>query len=148
MVEVRRRINATPEAVFGVLGDGWTYPSWVVGAVRVRAVDDGFPAPGSRLHHSVGAWPLMIEDHTEVTACDPGKRLTLHARAWPAGAAVVDVELQPDGDDATLVVMREDAVAGPARLVPERLRAAALVLRNAETLRRLAFLAEQRTHPE
>jgi uncharacterized protein YndB with AHSA1/START domain len=147
MVEVRRRINASPDAVFGVLGDGWTYPSWVVGAVRVRAVDDGFPAPGTRLHHCVGVWPLTIEDHTEVVACDPGKRLVLHARAWPAGAAVVDVDLEPDGD-GTLVVMREDAVAGPATLVPGRLRAAGLALRNAETLRRLAFLAERRTYPE
>jgi uncharacterized protein YndB with AHSA1/START domain len=147
MVEVRRRIDATPDAVFAVVGDGWTYPSWVVGAVRIRAVDGAFPAPGSRLHHSVGVWPLMIEDHTEVTACDPGKRLVLRARAWPAGEAVVDVELEPDGD-GTLVVMREDAVAGPATLVPGRVRAAALVLRNAESLRRLAFLAERRTAPE
>jgi hypothetical protein len=146
MVEVRRRINASPDAVFGVIGDGWTYPSWVVGAVRIRAVDDAFPAPGTRLHHSVGAWPLMIEDHTEVTTCDPGKRLILHARAWPAGAAVVDVELEPDGD-GTIVVMREDVVAGPGRLVPGRLRAVGLVVRNTETLRRLAYLAERRTVP-
>jgi len=147
MVDVRRRINATPDAVFAVIGDGWTYPSWVVGAVRIRAVDGAFPAPGARLHHSVGVWPLMIEDHTEVTACDPGKRLVLHARAWPAGEAVVDVELEPDGD-GTVVVMREDAVAGPGRLVPRRLRDVALVARNTESLRRLAFLAERRTEPE
>lgn len=147
MVEMRRRIDATPEAVFDVIGDGWTYPSWVVGAVRIRAVDEAFPAPGTRLHHSVGAWPLMIEDHTEVTACDPGKRLILQARAWPAGEALIDIQLEPDGD-GTLVIMREDAVAGPSRLVPKRLRDVGLVIRNGETLRRLAFLAERRTDPD
>jgi uncharacterized protein YndB with AHSA1/START domain len=146
VTEVQRRIEATPDAVFAVISDGWMFPTWVVGAVRIRAVEADFPAPGSRLHHSVGVWPLMIQDHTEVSACDPGKRLVLHARAWPAGEAVVDVELRPDGD-GTIVVMREDAVAGPSRFVPRRLRAAGLVVRNTETLRRLAWLAERRTEP-
>jgi uncharacterized protein YndB with AHSA1/START domain len=145
-VVVRRHVNASPEAVFAVIGDGWTYPSWVVGAVRIRAVDSRFPAPGTRLHHSVGVWPLMIQDHSEVTRCDPGKRLVLLARAWPAGEAIVDVELEPEGD-GTLVTMREDAVAGPGRLIPKPLRSVGLVARNVETLRRLAFLAERRTAP-
>ena len=146
MVVTRRRIQADPDTVFGVISDGWTFPSWVVGAVRMRAVEDAFPAPGSRLHHSVGIWPLMIQDHTEVTRCEPGKRLVLLARAWPAGEAIVDIELEPDGD-GTLVTMREDAVAGPGRLVPKPVRAVGLVVRNEESLRRLAFLAEQRTEP-
>ena len=147
MVVTRRRIKADPGTVFGVISDGWTYPSWVVGAIRMRAVEEDFPAPGTRLHHSVGVWPLMIQDHTEVTRCDPGKRLVLLARAWPAGEAIVDIELEPDGD-GTLVTMREDAVAGPGRLVPGPIRAAGLVVRNEETLRRLASLAERRTQPE
>jgi hypothetical protein len=82
-----------------------------------------------------------------VTRCDPGKRLVLRARAWPAGEAVVDIELEPDGD-GTLVTMREDATVGPGRLVPKPLRAAGLVPRNVESLRRLAFLAEGRTAPD
>jgi hypothetical protein len=146
MVETRRRIDAGPDDVFAVLSDGWTYPTWVVGAVRMRAVGAGYPAPGTRLHHSVGIWPLMIEDHTEVTRCDPGKRLVLLARAWPTGEAVIDFALERDGD-GTLVIMREDVVAGPGRLVPKPVRAAGLAVRNAETLRRLAFLAERRTVP-
>jgi hypothetical protein len=36
----------------------------------------------------------------------------------------------------------EDVAPGPARLVPARLRAAAIGARNVETLRRLALLAE------
>jgi len=134
--------------VYDVISDGWCYPSWVVGASRIRAVDEDFPALGTRLHHSVGVWPLVLDDHTEVTRCEPGKRLVLKARAWPAGEAVVDIELVPDGDDATVVVMREDAVAGPGRLVPKPLRSLGLVPRNLETLRRLALLAERHTDPD
>jgi uncharacterized protein YndB with AHSA1/START domain len=147
VLELERTIRASPEDVFAVIGDGWTYPTWVVGAVRMRAVEPDYPKVGSRLHHSVGIWPfLMIEDHTTVTACEPNRRLTLQARAWPAGEAVVDFRLDPV-EGGTLVVMGEDAVAGPGRLVPRPMRYAGLLARNKETLRRLAFLAERRTAP-
>ena len=55
-------VRATPADVFAVLADGWLYPSWVVGASRVRGVDGTWPQPGSRIHHSVGVWPLLIDD--------------------------------------------------------------------------------------
>jgi hypothetical protein len=42
------------------------------------------------------------------------------------------------------VVIEEDAVSGPGRLVPKPLRDPALAWRNVETLRRLAFIAENR----
>ena len=35
---VQRRLNCSPEQVFAVLCDGWTYPVWVVGASRMRSV--------------------------------------------------------------------------------------------------------------
>ncbi|WP_181779730.1 SRPBCC family protein [Pseudonocardia pini] len=57
-VQVRRRIPASPERVFAVLSDGWSYPLWVVGVTHMRAVDQGYPAVGTRLHHSVGTWPF------------------------------------------------------------------------------------------
>ena len=59
---------------------------------------------------------------------------------------MVDFRLEPQ-DGGTLVILDEDAVSGPGRLVPKPLRAAGLLARNAETLRRLAFLAERRTAP-
>ena len=49
-----------------MLSDGWLYALWVVGAARMRDVDEGWPAVGTRLHHSVGTWPLLIDDTTEV----------------------------------------------------------------------------------
>ena len=49
-----RVVQAPPEKVWEVLSDGWLYPLWVVGASRMRAVDEHWPALGARLHHSVG----------------------------------------------------------------------------------------------
>lgn len=144
MSTTSRPVAATPEQVWEVLSDGWLYPLFVVGASRMRAVDDTWPAAGSRLHHSVGTWPLLIDDNTEVLEVDEGKRLLLLARAWPAGQAHVDISLQPNGD-TTVVTMTEDATAGPGLLVPKPLRDAQLHLRNVEALRRLAFVVEGRT---
>jgi uncharacterized protein YndB with AHSA1/START domain len=139
-----RPIAATPEQVWEVLSDGWLYPLFVVGAARMRAVDDSWPAVGSRLHHSVGTWPLLIDDTTEVLEVEDGRRLLLLARGWPAGQAHVDISLQPSGD-TTVVTITEDATAGPGTLVPKPLRDAQLHVRNVEALRRLAFLVEGRT---
>lgn len=138
---ITRRMAASPQEVWSVLANGWLYPSWVVGAARMRNVDDQWPAPGAQLHHSVGGWPLLLDDSTEVLACEPERLLLLRARAWPAGAAQVLIELV-EGPDGTRVSIREDAVAGPALLMPRRARQAAIAPRNREALRRLSFLAE------
>ncbi len=136
-------VHADPADVWAVLADGWLYPGWVVGATRMRAVDEGWPAAGTSLHHSVGVWPGVIDDSTTVIESEPLRRLRLKARAWPAGAAEVDIELvaQPAG---TLVRMSEDVVGGVAKVVPRLLRQQGIIPRNKESLRRLAFLAEGR----
>jgi uncharacterized protein YndB with AHSA1/START domain len=139
-----RLVHATPDQVWSVLADGWLYPLWVVGASRMREVDEEWPEPGARLHHSVGTWPLLIDDTTEVIESAPGTKLTLRARAWPSGEAAVTLHLRPNGS-GTEVVIEEDAETGPATLVPRVLRDPALTWRNVETLRRLAYLAERRT---
>ena len=139
-----RLIHATPDQVWAVLADGWLYPLWVVGASRMREVDDNWPEPGARLHHSVGTWPLLLDDTTHVLEATPGVELALRARAWPSGQARVDIHLRPNGTD-TEVVIEEDAESGPATLVPKPLRDPALKWRNVESLRRLAYLAERRT---
>jgi uncharacterized protein YndB with AHSA1/START domain len=143
MISVERIMHTTPQRVWDVLADGWLYPLWVVGASRMREVDDDWPAVGSRLHHSVGVWPLLINDHTEVTDCEPLQLLALRARAWPAGEAAVRMNLSIQGA-GTRVVMEEDAISGPGKLVPAPIRAPAIKWRNTETLRRLAFIAERR----
>jgi uncharacterized protein YndB with AHSA1/START domain len=138
-----RRFNCSPDQVFAVLSDGWLYPLWVVGASRMRDVDDGWPAPGTKLHHSFGVWPALIDDSTEVLEMEPGKRLVLEARGWPIGKARVEITVEADGEGA-LVSIAEDATGGPVRLVPEPIRQPTIDFRNRETLRRLAYIAEGR----
>ncbi|QWF20548.1 SRPBCC family protein [Nocardioides sp. LMS-CY] len=138
-----RTMDASAEAIWDVLADGWLYPLWVVGASRMRDVDRHWPDVGSRLHHSVGVWPLLVDDETEVLDVIPGEALTLHARARPTGTAEVALRLEPRGAE-TRVVIEEDAVAGPGLLVPRPLRELGLTWRNVESLRRLAYLAERR----
>lgn len=139
----RRTVAAAPDDVWNVLADGWLYPLWVVGATRIRDVDESWPEKGSRIHHSVGVWPLLINDHTEVLDSVPGRSIKLRARGWPIGEAEVQVRLSDVGAQ-TEVVMHEDAVAGPGVLVPEPFKGLTLKWRNAESLRRLAFLVEGR----
>jgi hypothetical protein len=115
----------------------------VVGASRIRDVDDGWPAEGSKLHHSFGVWPLVIDDTSEVLEIQPDQRIVLEARGWPVGTARVEITVQPDGN-GSLVSIAEDVSSGPAQLVPQPIRVAAMDVRNKETLRRLAYLAEGR----
>ena len=143
MSRTSRPISATPEQVWAVLADGWLYPLFVVGAARMREVDDGWPAVGARLHHSVGTWPLLIDDTTEVLEVEEHQRLLLLARGWPAGQAHVEISLHPTGAD-TVVTIVEQATAGPGALIPRAVQDPQLHLRNVEALRRLAFLVEGR----
>lgn len=138
-----RRMHATPEQVWKILSDGWLYPLWVVGASRIREVDDHWPAEGAKLHHSFGVWPAVIDDDTEVLGSTPGAAVTLRARGWPMGEAQVVIRLTPvDGE--TEVSISEDAVSGPGKLIPEAARDVAIRWRNKETVRRLAYLVERR----
>jgi uncharacterized protein YndB with AHSA1/START domain len=138
-----RTVEAPPQAVWDVLSDGWLYPLWVVGATRMRAVEESWPAVGSRIHHSAGVWPLIVNDNTEVVASEPPRRLQLRAKGWPLGEADVTIELEAVGA-GTRVRITEDAAEGPGRMVPGFVRAPMLKWRNVETLRRLAFVAEGR----
>lgn len=141
---VSRVVNAPADVVWSVLADGWLYASWVVGASRIREVDRSWPDVGSRVHHSFGIWPLVIDDTSEVLVAVPGRELKLRARGWPAGEAEVHLTLSPDRAIHTSVSIVEDAVAGPGKLIPRAVRQLALAPRNVEALRRLALIAEGR----
>jgi hypothetical protein len=67
----------------------------------------------------------------------------LEARGWPIGSARVEITVEAAGD-GSLVSIAEDVSDGPARLVPRPVRVAGIDVRNQETLRRLALLAEGR----
>lgn len=144
MSTTSRTVAASPEQVWSVLSDGWLYPLFVVGAARMREVDDTWPAVGARLHHSVGTWPVLIDDTTEVLEVEEAKRILLLARAWPAGQAHVEIAVRPDGA-SSVVTIEEQATAGPGALIPKPVQDVQLHARNIETLRRLAFVVEGRT---
>jgi uncharacterized protein YndB with AHSA1/START domain len=137
-------INASVDDVFAVLTDGWSYAGWVVGASRVRGVEAGWPKPGFSIHHSVGTWPLLIDDTTTVEEYVPLMLLRLRVRAWPTGEGQVEFEAT-EKDGGCHLLMREHAVKGPAALIPTAVSDPILSLRNAETLRRLSLLAEGRS---
>lgn len=144
--EAHRETTASPERVWSVLSDGWQYPAWVVGASRMRAVDPTWPAPGSRIHHSVGMWPFLLDDHTEVADADPGRALTLVARAKIFGRARIELHVHPDGA-GSVVVMGENFASPPVSWFPQPLIELAALPRNRECVRRLVLLAEGPADP-
>ncbi|MBC7519029.1 MAG: SRPBCC family protein [Microbacteriaceae bacterium] len=136
-----RRMRCSPTEVFAVLADGWLYPTWVVGASRMRNVEPQWPAEGSRLHHSVGVWPLLLNDETVMLRWDAPRHLAMQPKGWPIGEArvLIDVRAHRSGSVVRIV---EHPVRGPLMLLPRVIVDALLHLRNTETLRRLAYIAE------
>jgi uncharacterized protein YndB with AHSA1/START domain len=126
--------------VFEILADPDRYAEWLVGTARVRDADPAWPAPGARLHHSVGAGPVTVDDSTEVLECDAPERLLLLARLGPLGSFRVELVLRDDGT-TTHVTMDEVAVEGISKLA-EPLTGAAVGVRNQLSLGRLKELAE------
>jgi hypothetical protein len=142
VIEVSRDVPTSPDNVFAVLADGWSYAGWVVGNSHVRELDPGWPAVGTRIHHSAGAWPLQMEDTTTVVSVQSGRLLELDAHLWRFGAATIRFTLTPIGDGGeTHVVMAEQAVRGPVAMIPVSVQEVFLRPRNEETVARLADLA-------
>jgi hypothetical protein len=141
MSTIKMTVPATPDELFNVLADGWMYAGWVVGASHIRDVDTQWPQKGALVHHTVGVWPLTVSDTTEVLAVEPDRLLELDARAWPAGRARVRIELIPDGQRRTRIVMTENVAGGPAQLIPKPVMDPLIGVRNRESLRRLVDIA-------
>jgi len=140
---VERVMAGSPEQVWDVLSDGWLYPVWVVGATHMRDVDESWPGEGARLHHQLGAWPLMLADTTQVVRCESARRLVLQARAWPTGEARIDIDIETHPGGA-LVRMAEAPTHGPAYRLDNPLLRRLLIARNNESLARLAAIVEHR----
>ncbi|MEO7268484.1 MAG: SRPBCC family protein, partial [Knoellia sp.] len=140
VITVTRDVEAPAQAVWDVLADGWSYATWVVGASRVRKVDDSWPGQNARIHHSIGAWPLLLDDTTEVESSVEPSRLVLTARGWPVGEARVTISITAREGGGCTVAIEEDATNGPGTLIPKPVRQLAIGPRNVEALKRLAFL--------
>ena len=131
-------INTTPDRVYAILADGWTYSDWVVGTAHIRDVDPDWPAPGTAIHHKAGPWPFSLRDTTVALDCEPPRMLLMAPKLWPLGEARVRLVLTPAGPNATRVQLSEDFTAGPLRWLRTRVNDLALHRRNRESLRRLA----------
>ncbi|ULN34202.1 SRPBCC family protein [Mycolicibacterium smegmatis] len=145
---VKRDTTATRQQVWDVIADGWTYSQWVVGNTRMRAVDPNWPAPGSTIHHTIGVWPVVVNDETVVESCTPGEELILHAKGRPFGKARIVMRLHDLPEGGCRVEMAEVPIGGPLDWVPRRLALLAAFPRNRECTARLVALAERRPEPE
>ncbi|WP_304108656.1 SRPBCC family protein [Mycolicibacterium bacteremicum] len=140
---VTRDTTATRQQVWDVLADGWTYSGWVVGNSRIRAVSSNWPAPGSRILHSIGTWPAVIDDETVVEECDPGRELVLLAKVRPAAQARITMQLSDTESGGCRIAMTEVAVSAPLRWVPDPVQLLGVAPRNRECTWRLAVIAER-----
>ncbi|MFJ4220279.1 SRPBCC family protein [Curtobacterium luteum] len=138
-----RILHCRPEDVFDVFRDGWLYTTWVVGASRMRGEDPGWPAVGSRIHHSFGVWPIVIDDTTTVEVWDPPRAMTIRPKGWPIGEARVELTVEEHRRGCKVTIV-ENAIAGPGSYVPDVLMQPAIWARNHETLRRLGWVAAGR----
>ena len=136
-----RLLHCTPEDVFRVLANGWLCPLWVVGASRMRDVAEEWPREGAELHHSFGSWPALVDDTTVMRVWDPPRHAVLEPHGGPIGIARVTIDVKPRGE-ACVVRLQEEPVTGPTTLLPDVVFDAITRWRNAETLHRLAYLAE------
>jgi len=135
MREVTTELPVPVEQAWSVLADPTTYPRWLVGAVDILSVDDGWPEEGTSFRHRVGlGGPVTTQDSTTVRSVDEPRLLVLEARARPFGRAHVEIEIRSRGTGCE-VAMREGMMAPLTRLTP--FAQPLITTRNKESLRRL-----------
>jgi uncharacterized protein YndB with AHSA1/START domain len=140
MAANERFMPVPPEAVWDALADPYGYGYWVVGSKEIRDADATWPQPGSRFHHTVGAGPLSVRDHTESLEAHRPALLRLRAKARPLGTAQVTMEMTPQ-DGGTRVRMTENPDGLTSWLTLNPLLHLLTRGRNAESLMRLEELA-------
>src|SRR5262245_11624472 len=102
--EASATIQASPDAIWAILIDGASYPSWDSGVVRV----EGRIAPGEKIKVVSSANPKRAFP-VKVTEFTPGKVMT-----WTGGMplglfkGVRTYRLTPQSDETTSFVMREE----------------------------------------
>jgi uncharacterized protein YndB with AHSA1/START domain len=135
-------MDAPPDAVFDVLADATSYAHWVVGSSEVRGVEGDWPEPGSKFHHTQGAFGVGLKDSTTSIVANRPRQLVIEARFRPVMIAKVELRLRPRGR-GTHVTMVEYPIGGPIARVYNPLLDRVIWARNVESLRRLRKLAEQ-----
>lgn len=143
MARNKRKVNADQETVFGVLLDPHAYSDWVVGAYKVRDVDADWPAEGSSFHHQLARSSGGAKDKTTIIDIERPRQITLKAYARPLGAVEVKIRVE-QVDSASLVVIDESPAKDSKLRQIKRLLDVFIYLRNIDSLRRLARIAEDR----
>ncbi len=138
------QIDRPIQQVFDQLLVPENFGEWVVGAKRIRGTSGNWPSEGAKFHHTVGVGPLKIADTTKIEEIQAPERLVLEARAFPLGDARVDLHLVSTTDGSTQVVMVEEVIGGPAKLIPGPINERMIYLRNRRSLRRLRRLILRR----
>jgi uncharacterized protein YndB with AHSA1/START domain len=138
-----RFMPVPPEAVWSALADPGGYGYWVVGSKAIRDADPGWPAPGSRFHHTIGFGPFELSDHTESLEAHAPDLLRIRAKLRPLGTARVTMEMTAQ-DGGTAVRMTETPDGPSALLSLNPVVHVLTKLRNAESLMRLEELALRR----
>ncbi len=145
MATVRTTLAATVSEVWEALVDARTYPHWLIGAQRIRRVDDGWPAPGTAFHHEVGlGGPLTIADRTRCVSLDPQRCLELDVRAGPLIHATVTFRLVPMAG-GTEVSLEEHPIGVHRVLAP--VLAPLVAARNKGSLEKLGRVLEGHRAP-
>jgi hypothetical protein len=140
-------VAASRERIFEVLCDPECYVRWVVGAGRLRGVDESWPSVGSRFHHTVGIPPFEVQDSTEVRRCEAPTHIELCAMVRPFFEAIVDLRLADVGYGRTRITMTERSTGGlMARTA--WMAGPALSMRNRLALRRLEHIVACRAAAE
>jgi carbon monoxide dehydrogenase subunit G len=143
MAENHVYVDAPPDAVFDVLADARSYGDWVVGASKIRAVEGDWPEPGTKFHHTQGAFGVGLKDSTSSIVANRPRQLVIVVRFRPFMIGKVEFRLRARGR-GTHVTMIEYPIGGPVAKVHNPLIDRALWARNVETLRRLRRISEQR----
>ncbi|MCO8127881.1 SRPBCC family protein [Acidimicrobiia bacterium EGI L10123] len=133
------RSTLPPEAVFEHLLTPWEYPKWLLGASKMRDVDDHWPSVGSRFHHTVGFGPLKVDDTSEILECDPPRRLVLKVKATPIVQGIVTFTLVPTPQGGTVLTLQEEPAVRAGGLLRPALDPPTHV-RNERSLKQLADL--------
>jgi hypothetical protein len=136
---VCRTIATGRQADSDVLADERLYPLGVVG---IQSIATRWPESGSRLHHSFGIWPTVVDDATEILAVRPGEPLDVRPRGRLVGEAQIAAA---DRRRAALHPACNSArgrCAEPAPFTPAVLNAPLLASAKREAYRQLAMLTE------
>lgn len=136
-------VPGVPEQVFRLLSDPMVYAHLVPGSRRVRGFDRGWPEPGTRFDHSLGAGFTVIRDQTTSVERKPPGRLVVTPGLGPLGRTETTFMLVPV-EGGTRVEVGEVPTSGPvAAPGVRRVTEAMLWVRNLELLRRLRVIAER-----